>query len=128
MEKAEHVFRTFDKDGDGRLSRAELEEAFEVSSTDYTLDEIDQIMNAMDSDKDSKIDINEWKAAALLGSSKNLEHSELKLQEAFKFFDTEGNGQISLDYYRKVLGNFDDESWHEMIGGVDKNKDGYIDF
>jgi Ca2+-binding EF-hand superfamily protein len=63
------VFKIFDKDGDGRISMRELEEAFESSTTDYTREELDKIMHAMDSDKDEMLDINEWRAAALICST-----------------------------------------------------------
>ena len=63
------MFKIFDKDGDGRISMRELEEAFESSTTDYTREELDKIMHAMDSDKDEMLDINEWRAAALICST-----------------------------------------------------------
>jgi calcium-dependent protein kinase len=50
------------------------------------------------------------------------------LREAFKFFDSDGCGHISINDFRRILGNFDDQVWQRLIKGVDKNKDGLIDF
>ena len=76
MEEAEKIFKNFDKDGDGRISKKELEEGFSTSSKGYSPYELDQIMRAMDGDKDGFININEWRAAALLCSGTNHSHSD----------------------------------------------------
>lgn len=115
MEEAEKIFKNFDKDGDGRISKKELEEAFSLSNNGYQPFELDQIMKAMDGDKDGFININEWKAAALLCSGTNHSHSDQKLREAFNFFDKESHGKISIEDFRKVLGKFDDETWLHLI-------------
>jgi calcium-binding protein CML len=76
MEEAEKIFKNFDKDGDGRISKKELEEGFSTSVMGYSPYELDQIMKAMDGDKDGFININEWRAAALLCSGTNHSHSD----------------------------------------------------
>ena len=115
MEEAEKIFKNFDKDGDGRISKKELEQTFSTSIKGYSAYELDEIMKAMDGDKDGFIDINEWKAAAFLCSGTNHSHSDQKLREAFNFFDKESRGKISIEDFRKVLGKFDDDTWVRLI-------------
>jgi Ca2+-binding EF-hand superfamily protein len=69
----------------------------------YSSCELDEIMKAMDCDKDGFIDIKKWKAATVLSSGINQSHSEQKLREAFNFFDKESRGKISNEEFRKVL-------------------------
>ena len=57
---------------------------------------------------------------------------EEKLHHAFKMLDLDGNGRISKDELKQVLGKDDltktDKYWEDMIKEVDKNGDGEIDY
>jgi calcium-binding protein CML len=85
-------------------------------------------MAALDFNKDKKIDKYEWRVVAMLCSGKNHDHSEDKLRQAFYFFDTQKTNQISIEDFKSVLGNFDEETWEKLIEGADRNKDGFLDF
>ena len=59
---------------------------------------------------------------------------EEKLHSAFALLDLDGNGRISKDELKTVLGKDqdmskkDDSYWENMIKEVDKNGDGEIDY
>ena len=66
--------------------------------------------------------------------SKNIKHtdSEEEIKEAFKVFDKDGNGLISLHELRQVMSNLGekltDEELDEMIREADIDGDGHIDY
>ncbi|MCL4162107.1 UNVERIFIED_CONTAM: hypothetical protein GTU68_042331 [Idotea baltica] len=65
---------------------------------------------------------------------KSMYMKEEKLHNAFKMFDLDGNGKISKNELKQVLGkddgykNYDDNYWDNMIKEVDINGDGEIDY
>lgn len=63
------AFRTFDKDDNGKIDRAELEEAFAcLDKKQFSSDECHEMLEEADADKDGSIDVNEF--INLLTSSK----------------------------------------------------------
>lgn len=122
------VFKTIDKNGDGKLS---IEELYEQYSTTMSLEEAkkeaERVMKEVDTDNNGYIDYTEF-LKANLDASKVLSSENLK--QAFKMFDKDNSGTISADELKKVLqGDMEsDESvWQEIIQLVDQNGDGEID-
>lgn len=53
--------------------------------------------------------------------------SKQKLETAFKMFDTDGSGTISIDEIKKIFGgagNVSETVWNDLIEEIDDNKDG----
>eukprot|EP00330_Aristerostoma_sp_ATCC50986_P000951 CAMPEP_0114579374 /NCGR_PEP_ID=MMETSP0125-20121206/3759_1 /TAXON_ID=485358 ORGANISM="Aristerostoma sp., Strain ATCC 50986" /NCGR_SAMPLE_ID=MMETSP0125 /ASSEMBLY_ACC=CAM_ASM_000245 /LENGTH=105 /DNA_ID=CAMNT_0001770071 /DNA_START=1045 /DNA_END=1362 /DNA_ORIENTATION=- len=88
-------------------------------------------MSSIDADKSGVIDYTEFLAATM---EKNLYMQEEKLYLAFKMFDKDGNGKISPDELKQVLGNNqvyaqkDNSFWNELIKEADIDGDGEIDY
>lgn len=81
-----------------------------------------------DIDGSGEIDYSEWLVATL---SKQSLISEEKLQIAFKFFDKDASGSISIEELKEVLGAkrlVDDAVWNSLIKEIDADGNGEIDY
>jgi calcium-dependent protein kinase len=120
------LFQSFDKNGDGVLTKEEIYEGYksilgEVEATK----EVDRIMSEMDLDKNGSIDYNEFVMAA---TNRQKVLNKEKLEATFKMFDKDGNGSISLEEIRSIIGNnfSDQKALESIINEVDSNGDGEI--
>lgn len=120
------LFQSFDKNGDGVLSREEIYEGYKaILGEEEAAKEADRIMNEIDMDKNGSIDYNEFIMAAT-NRSKVLNKD--KLEATFKVFDKDGSGSISLDEIRSILGNnfTDQKALEAIVKECDTNGDGEI--
>ena len=104
---------------------AEIMEIFHIDEEDW-----DKMVNAMDTDGDGKIDYTEFITAAY---NRELLLSQQNLQIAFKMFDQDGNGTLSMDELKSVFASGSasgktEDVWQQIIASADTNKDGVIDF
>ena len=123
------VFRSIDKDFDGKISKKELQvfiNKFMNSSLDI---EIDQMFDNMDADKNGMIEFEEFLIASI---NKNKLLNEDNLKKAFERFDFDGNGRIDAKEIKKVFqtlnGAVEEQVWAMLICKVDVDGDGEIDF
>ncbi|XP_048566123.1 probable calcium-binding protein CML10 [Triticum urartu] len=127
-EEMERVFRKFDANGDGRISRPELAALFESLGHAATEDELTRMMAEADADGDGFISLEEF--AALNATAPGDDEEDLRL--AFKVFDADGSGDISAAELARVLHGLGEKATvqqcRRMIEGVDKNGDGLISF
>ena len=82
----------------------------------------------VDTDGSGEIEYSEFVVATM--NEKNLLNNN-KLQTAFKMFDKDGGGSISIDEIKQVLSfgqNLDDEVINQIIKQVDANGDGEISY
>jgi calcium-dependent protein kinase len=130
-EKIDCIFRAMDTDCDGKLSKEEIKKGYmEHFGRDIADDEIDTIFSRVDSDMSGEIDYSEFVVATM--NEKNL-LSQNRLETAFKAFDKDGNGQISPDEIKVILGygqagGLDKKTVEKIIEQVDENGDGEISF
>jgi calcium-dependent protein kinase len=121
------AFRKIDTDGSGTISIAEFQAALNTSGLQDT--ELNQLWESMDLDKSGLITYSEFLAATM---EKSIYAQEDKLWEAFKVFDSDGNGKISEAELKKVLTGdtspVKTDIWRNIISAVDKDEDGKIDF
>ena len=129
MEELHKAFAQLDKNSDGKLSKDELLTGFtEIMGAAAAQDEVERIMNTVDTDGNGWIDYSEFVMATL--NKKNLLSDE-RLEAAFRIFDKDNNGFIDASEIRAVLGkgkNLDDNVWEELISEVDINGDGEVSF
>ena len=125
------VFKAFDKNGDGKLSMEEVKEGYlEHYGKVMSDEEVEQMFNAVDTDKSGFIDYSEFVIAAM--NERQLTSND-KLQAAFKMFDKDGSGIISADEIREVLqfggsSSLSATAVQQIINQVDENGDGEISF
>ncbi|CAG9326639.1 unnamed protein product [Blepharisma stoltei] len=122
------VFRSMDKNGDGKLSREELMEQYVWSLGEADAEiEVNRIMEEVDADHNGYIDYTEFLKATL--DMKKLLSSD-NLKQAFRMFDRDGSGSISAAELKKILEGgviSDDKVWDDLIVQADQNGDGEID-
>ncbi|CAG9309953.1 unnamed protein product [Blepharisma stoltei] len=124
-----NIFQAIDTNHDGKLSREELMAQFMKIMGDEAADEeVKRIMAEVDTDHNGFIDYSEFLKAAM--DRKILESSE-NMKLAFDAFDKDGNQSISALEVKRMLegkASSEDKVWATIIGEVDENNDGEIDF
>jgi len=91
-------------------------------------EEVEEMYAKVDADGNGEIDYSEFVVATM--NEKNL-LSNNKLRAAFKMFDKDGGGSISIEEIRQVLSfgqNLDEEVVKQIIKQVDENGDGEISY
>ena len=124
------VFLSFDKNGDGRLTKDELLKGMSRVTTDSNIIEsLDELMKTIDSDNNGYIEFEEFVRASI-DKEKLLTEKNLKI--AFDIFDKDKSGGISASELKMLLGESNvhtkDIVWKNMIKEIDLNGDGQISF
>lgn len=126
IEDLRNIFQEIDKNGDGKLSKEEIEQGYSNFGREIDLD-IVEIMERCDTDGNGYLDYTEFLTAAV-NWQKLLSND--RLATAFKVYDKNGDGKISLNELAETLSNsgVDQVTLTDMIRLADKNGDGEIDF
>jgi len=127
-EGVDAIFRAMDVDCDGKLSRDEIKLSWnEHFGQALGKEELETIFQQVDSDESGEIDYSEFVMATM--NARNLV-SEKRLEAAFRAFDKDGNGQISPEEVRQILGGgvLDEKAVAKIIAQVDADGDGQVNF
>ncbi|XP_068652843.1 calmodulin-like protein 7 [Aristolochia californica] len=135
-EELEMVFATFDKNGDGSITKRELQESLEDLGLFVTEEQISTTVEKFDSNKDGLIDLQEFcilYESMVKGEEDGGEGKELDdLKEAFDVFDENGDGLVTAEELGLVMAslglNRGAEDCKNMIKKVDKDGDGKVNF
>jgi calcium-dependent protein kinase len=90
-------------------------------------EKVDTIMQNIDTDLNGYIDYNEFMMASM-DKSKLL--TRANLEAAFRLFDTDGSGTITIDEVRHMFGDGNtarSSVWLDLIKQCDGNGDGELD-
>ncbi|CAJ2674352.1 putative calcium-binding protein CML25-like [Trifolium pratense] len=129
-EDLEHVFQKFDVNGDGKISSSELGSIMKSLGQPSTEEELDKMIREVDADGDGYINLEEF----IELNTKDIDPNEVleNLKDAFSVFDLDKNGSISAEELHNVMVSLGDQcslaECQKMIGGVDSDGDGMIDF
>ncbi|GFZ10811.1 ARF-GAP domain 11 [Actinidia rufa] len=134
MDPAElrRVFQMFDRNGDGRITKKELNDSLENMGIFIPDPELTQMIEKIDVNGDGFVDIDEF--GALYQSIVGERDEDEDMREAFNVFDQNGDGFITVDELRSVLASLGlkqgrtMEDCKRMIMKVDVDGDGMVNF
>lgn len=130
LQEVKEAFQLFDKDGDGNISPDELGEVLRSLGQTPTKSELVDMINEFDSKGKGTIDFEDFKKIIVAHKTNFTAKSNVK--EAFKAFDKDGNGFISVEELKHAMESLGEtvsnEELDEMVKMADKNKDGKIDY
>lgn len=120
------IFKSFDKNGDGKLSYTEFSEGYKkVFGNATSEEELLKIISHMDQNKDNYIEYEEFLRLSL-SQMKLVNDQNLKI--AFENFDSDKNGSLSRDEIRQILIDADEEYLDELFMIIDLDHNGNISF
>lgn len=124
------AFSLFDKDGDGYISNNELGSVLRSLGQCPTQAEVQDMINEVDCDGNGLIDFDEF--VNLMQNKLSNEDKEQELVEAFKVFDKNGDGFISLQELKFTLTTIGEklteDECNQMMAEADMDNDGRINF
>ena len=116
------TFDLFDKDHSGSISASELKTVMKSLGLSPTDDEVQDLVREIDIDGNNMIEFNEF--LTLMSKQITSHDTEQELVEAFKVFDTNGDGVISVSELKAVLKyigeDLSEEELNQMIQEVSK--------
>ncbi|VVB06252.1 unnamed protein product [Arabis nemorensis] len=125
------VFQMFDKNGDGRITKEELNDSLENLGIFMPDKDLIQMIKKMDANGDGCVDINEFES--LYGSIIE-EKEEEDMRDAFNVFDQDGDGFITVEELKSVMASLGLKQGKtldcckEMIMQVDEDGDGRVNY
>lgn len=140
------VFQLLDRNGDGRITREELEDCLGKLGIPVPGDELAAMIARIDADGDGCVDEEEfgelYRAIMSTGGGEDEEkkggdegvEEDEDMREAFRVFDANGDGYITVEELGAVLASLGlkqgrtAEECRRMIGQVDRDGDGRVDF
>ncbi|KAG2324737.1 hypothetical protein Bca4012_039251 [Brassica carinata] len=125
------VFQMFDKNGDGRITKEELNDSLENLGIFMPDKDLIQMIQKIDANGDGCVDIHEFES---LYCSIVQEKEEEDMRDAFNVFDQDGDGFISVEELKSVMASLGLkqgktlECCKEMIMQVDEDGDGRVNY
>lgn len=124
------AFSLFDKDGKGEISEKELITVLRALGNNPTEDELESMIREVDEDGSGTIDFGEF--LEMMARKLNQIDIEKELLDAFKVYDRDGNGLVSIAELRYFLTNQGPKLSHEDLDEIAKTADidgdGHINF
>jgi len=128
-QEIKEAFDLFDTDGSENIDAKELKVAMRALGFEPKKEEIKKMISDIDKDGSGTIDFNEF--LEMMTAKMSERDSKEEILKAFRLFDDDETGKISLKNLRRVakeIGeNMTDEELQEMIEEADRDGDGEID-
>eukprot|EP00936_MAST-01D_sp_MAST-1D-sp1_P001369 g1369.t1 len=119
------AFDVFDEDGGGTISADELGHVLRMLGQDPSEGDLQAIVAEVDTDGSGEIDFDEF--LVMMANQMGDQSIEEEIMDAFKFFDEDGSGGITLNELRDSMSKFGehltDAQANEMLREADVNGD-----
>ncbi|XP_076456444.1 neo-calmodulin-like isoform X2 [Babylonia areolata] len=128
------AFKILDVDGDGKLSKPELETLLRGQFVVACDKDLVDLMAKMDMDSSGSVDYEEFEEFVAKNNltKYNPEEASEEMLDAFQVFDKDNDGFIDLEEFRAVLTSIGDKMTDEelkvLMQDADVNGDGKIDY
>ena len=130
LDEFREAFAAFDKDGGGSIDATELRALMASVGQIPTDDELHEMIRIADADGSGSVDFYEF--VTLMAHKMTDVKSEAHIKAAFSIFDFSGDGHIDAEEMRRIMMNVGEpvtiSDINDLIGEVDKNGDGYVDY
>ena len=124
------AFKTFDLDEDGYLSLKEVSDLLMSLGMPVSEDELREMTNEVDIEGNGTVDFKEF--IQLMARKLRDMDNEEEYIEAFKIFDKDNSGKISLDEMKTILlkftDDFNEEEVEEIFHLIDTDNSGEISY
>ncbi|XP_056136481.1 calcium-binding protein 4 [Lampris incognitus] len=135
LDELQEAFKEFDYDGDGFIHYKDIADCMRTMGYMPTEMELIEIIQQIKMKWGGHVDFDDF--CELMGPRMLAETAHMvglkELRSAFKQFDCDGDGKITLDELKEAMKNLLGEKLkkgelEEILGDIDLNKDGNIDF
>ncbi|CAM9990405.1 unnamed protein product [Ectocarpus sp. 6 AP-2014] len=128
IEDYKEAFSNFDKDGNGNIDELELGVVMRSLGYSPTNQQLKEMMAKVDTDQSGGISFDEFVAMMQLGEVETDFTKEIN--EAFKFFDKDGDGEVTpaelAEIMRGLGDKLSDDEIELLVKVADKDGDGVI--
>ena len=107
MEEFRQAFALFDKDGNGSISSDELGSVLQSLGQTPTQEDLDKMIKEVDNDDNSTIEFSEF--CTMMASKMRKVENEEEISEAFKVFDINSDGYITINELTQTMSVLDED-------------------
>merc|ERR1712196_172774 len=119
IEEIREAFNLFDADNSGAIDVRELKAAMRALGFEVKKEELKKMINDIDNDGNGSIEFQEF--LEMMTGKMGEKDTREDIEKAFKLFDDDNTGEISLRNLRRV-----EEELQDMINQADRDGDGEI--
>ena len=124
------AFEMFDKNKDGKITIMELANVMRSLNLDPTEEELKEMIDEVDLDGNGEIDFEEF--VTLMNRRSKETDTEEVILNAFRVFDIEGNGLLSITDMRHIMINMTgsglEDDLDDILINADTDGDGFIKY
>ncbi|CAG9760685.1 unnamed protein product [Ceutorhynchus assimilis] len=129
------TFDAFDVDKKGFISTEMIGTIMDMLGTQLVGDELDAIIEEIDEDGNGEVSFEEFANLAarfLIEEEEDTDAIQMELKGAFRMYDRDGNGFITIEVLREILQELDekltDDDLDNMIDEIDSDGSGTVDW
>ncbi|KAF7277939.1 troponin C, isoallergen Bla g 6.0101-like isoform X1 [Rhynchophorus ferrugineus] len=135
LKMLKQIFDSFDLEKKGEISVDMIGQILDMLGHQQSPDELNKIIKEIDEDGNGVMSFEEFAHLAarfLVEEEEDVEAILRELKDAFRLYDKEGLGYISVDLLRDILKELDDKlspsDLNEMIKEIDTDNSGTVDW